>query len=96
VGEVLTLGEIVATFSRVLERDVRYVEITDQLWHEGALARGLNAHAAEHLSQLWAALRTRPTAATVTDTIEALTGQKPKRFEDFVREERAAFTAQAA
>ena len=52
VGAVLPLREIVATFSRILERDVRYLEIPDQLWRDGALARGYNQHAVEHLSQL--------------------------------------------
>ena len=93
VGDVLALGDIVTTFSRVLEREVRYQEIPDQLWHDGALARGFNQHAVEHLSQLWRTLRTNPTAVEVTDTIETLGGRKPKTFEEFVREERSAFSS---
>jgi uncharacterized protein YbjT (DUF2867 family) len=96
VGEVLALREIIAIFSRVLGREVRYQEITDELWRNGALARGVNAHAVEHLSQLWRTLRTQPTKSEVTDMIEKMGGRKPKTFEEFVREERNTFAAQAA
>src|SRR5215204_4721733 len=55
IGDVLTLREIVETFGRVLGREVRYQEITDEQWRDGALARGFNQHAVDHLSQLWRA-----------------------------------------
>jgi hypothetical protein len=80
---------------------VRYEEISDEEWRTGALARGVNAHAVEHLSQLWRTLRSfglrpEPARFQVTDTIETLGGAKPKTFEAFVREERNALTAQTA
>jgi uncharacterized protein YbjT (DUF2867 family) len=92
VGDVLALREIIATFGRVLGREVRYEEITDDEWRRNALARGYNPHAVEHLSQLWRSFRTfnQPRAAgrfAVTDTIETIGGAKPKTFEAFVREE---------
>ena len=88
IGQVLALRDIVATFSRILGREVRYHEIPDELWYDGALKRGLNPHAAEHLSQLWRAIRTRPASSATwesTATIETLGGRKPKTFEEFVR-----------
>lgn len=98
IGAVLTLGDIITIFGRVLERDLRYEEITDEEWRREAFARGSNPHAVEHLSQLWRFFRTagqRPPAVEfqVTDTIENLGGAKPKTFETFVREERAALAA---
>jgi uncharacterized protein YbjT (DUF2867 family) len=96
IGEVLALRDIVATFSRVLGREVRYQEIPDQAWHDGALARGFNQHAVQHLSQLWRSIRSSPTRFEVPDTIEKLGGRKPKTFEEFVREQRGALTAQTA
>jgi uncharacterized protein YbjT (DUF2867 family) len=92
IGEVLALGDIVATFSRVLDRAVRYQEISDEEWRKGALAQGINTHAVEHLSQLWRSLRTaarnpRPVRLEVTDTIERLGGRQPRTFEAFVRDE---------
>jgi uncharacterized protein YbjT (DUF2867 family) len=94
IGEVLALRDIVATFSRVLGRQVRYHEIPDDLWYTRALERGLNQHAAEHLSLLWRAIRTTPPNSATwkpTNTVETLGGRKPKTFEEFVREEQNAF-----
>lgn len=98
VGAVLALRDIIATFGRVLGRDLRYEEIHDEDWRQEALARGVNAHAVEHLSQLWqffraAGLRSHPAAYKVTDAIETLGGTRPKTFEAFVREEQAALGA---
>src|ERR1700737_3370293 len=91
VGTVISLKEIIATFGRVLAKDVRYEEISGDEWRRDALARGYNAHALEHLSALWKALRAAgldPQTArfAVTDTIEKLGGARPKSFETFVRE----------
>ena len=91
IGTVISLKEIIATFGRVLAKDVRYEEISDGEWRRDALARGYNAHALEHLYALWKALRATgldPERArfAVTDTIEKLGGAKPKTFETFVRE----------
>jgi uncharacterized protein YbjT (DUF2867 family) len=94
IGQVLALRDIVATFSRILGRVVRYHEIPDELWSDGALQRGLNPHAAEHLSKLWRSIRTRRANSATwvpTATIETLGGGKPKTFEEFVREDQSAF-----
>jgi uncharacterized protein YbjT (DUF2867 family) len=99
IGAVLALRDIIATFGRVLGREVHYEEISDEEWRSDALARGVNPHAVEHLSQLWRALRTAgvdPESARfqVTDTIEGLGGAKPRTFEEFVREEQGVLMAE--
>jgi uncharacterized protein YbjT (DUF2867 family) len=96
IGDVLTLRGIVATFERVLGRSVRYQEIPDKAWADAALSRGFNAHAVEHLTKLWQSIRTSSVQYQMTDAIEKLGGQQPKSFEEFVREQRAAFKAQQA
>src|SRR5260221_2882160 len=53
IGVTISLKEIIATFARVLGKNVRYEEISDEEWRRDALARGYNAHAIEHLSSLW-------------------------------------------
>lgn len=90
IGEVLRLGELLAILRRVRGRDVQYHEISDQLWHDGALAHGVNAHAAEHLTALWRTLRSSQRRLAVTDSIEKLGGSRPKSFEEFARAELAA------
>jgi uncharacterized protein YbjT (DUF2867 family) len=90
VGQALSLAEIIATFGQVLGRAIRYQEVTDEEWRRDALARGFNAHAVGHLSQLWQSFRLRgqrtgPTIA-VTPVIEEVGRAKPKTFEQFLRE----------
>ena len=97
IGAVLTLRDIIATFGRVLGRDIQYEEIPDEEWRRDALARGYGPHAVEHLSQLWRSLRSASSESRrleVTDTIEKLGGAKSKSFEEFVREEQSALMAQ--
>ena len=100
IGAVISLREIIATFGRILGREVRYEEISDEEWRSGALARGVSQHAVEHLSNLWRTFRSfgqnpQTPRFEVTDTIEKLGGAKPKTFEAFVREEQSALKAEA-
>lgn len=96
IGDVLTLGDIVATFERVLGRHVRYQEIPDKAWADVALSRGFNQHAVEHLSKLWQAIRSATRTYEVPDTILKLAGKSPKRFEEFLQEQKDAFEPQFA
>jgi uncharacterized protein YbjT (DUF2867 family) len=101
VGTVNSLKEIIATFGRVLGKNVRYEEITDDEWRSNALARGYNQHAVDHLSALWKALRGAGLDAerarfAATDTIEKIGGTKPKTFEEFVREGQSGLLAKTA
>jgi len=100
IGTAISLKEIVATFARVLGRDVHYQEVTDDEWRNEVLARGWNAHAVEHLSSLWKALRASisPQAGRfpVTDTIEKIGGAKPMSFEQFVRGQQNELSSQPA
>jgi uncharacterized protein YbjT (DUF2867 family) len=101
IGTAISLKDIIATFARVLGRDVHYEEVTDEQWRNEVLARGWNAHAVEHLSSLWKALRAAALAPdagrfAVTDTIERIGGVKPMSFEQFVREQRNEWGAQPA
>jgi uncharacterized protein YbjT (DUF2867 family) len=100
IGATLSLREIVATFGRVLGMSVRYEEISDEEWRREALARGTNAHAVEHLSNLWRALRSAAIDPSdprfaITDAIEKIGGERPKSFESFVRERETEFVRQA-
>lgn len=101
IGTTMALQEIIATFAKVLARDVHYQEISDEEWRREAASRGYNPHAIEHLSSLWRAIRgaaidpTDPNFA-VTVTIEEIGGAKPKAFETFVREGQSELLAKSA
>ena len=98
IGATLSLKEIIATFARVLGRDVRYEEISDDEWRQNARARDYNPHAVEHLSSLWRAIRSaaidpKDPRYAAGNTIEKIGGAPPKTFEAFVRERKDAFLA---
>jgi uncharacterized protein YbjT (DUF2867 family) len=101
IGTTISLREIIATFGRVLGKNVPYEEISDEEWRSHATARGYNEHAIAHLSALWRALRgaaidPNDPRYAVTDTIEKIGGAKPKTFEAFVREGQGELTAESA
>ena len=89
IGSVLTVGEIVATFGRVLGRQVRYEAISDAEYRTDALARGVNPHALEHLSALFGAIRGLPRDLEfgVSEAIVEIGGAGPTGLEEFVRGE---------
>jgi uncharacterized protein YbjT (DUF2867 family) len=91
VGATLQLKEIIATFARVLGRDVRYEAISDDEWRRNAQERNYNPHAIEHLSALWRAIRSaaidpKDPRYAPNGTIETIGGEKPKTFKAFVRD----------
>jgi uncharacterized protein YbjT (DUF2867 family) len=101
IGATLSLQEIITTFGRVLGKQVRYEEISDEEWRREAAARGYNAHAIDHLSNLWRALRgagidPNDPRYAATATIEKIGGARPKTFEFFVREREVELAARAA
>jgi uncharacterized protein YbjT (DUF2867 family) len=101
IGATISLKEIIATFARVLGRDVRYEEISDDEWRSNAAARGYNEHAIAHLSSLWRALRSAAIDPSdpnygVSQTIERIGGAKPKTLEAFVREGQGELLAKSA
>jgi uncharacterized protein YbjT (DUF2867 family) len=101
VGATVSLKEIIATFARVLGRDVRYEEISDDEWRSNAAARGYNEHAMAHLSSLWRAIRSAAIDPSdpkygVSQTIERIGGAKPKTLEAFVREGQGELLAKSA
>jgi uncharacterized protein YbjT (DUF2867 family) len=101
IGTIMPLKEIIATFGRVLGRNVRYEEISDEEWRGYALSRGYNEHALAHLSSLWRALRSaaidpKDPRFRGGEMIEKIGGAKPKTFEAFVRESQSEPLAKSA
>jgi uncharacterized protein YbjT (DUF2867 family) len=89
-----TVKEIVDTLSSVLQRPIRYVNITDEQWIE-AMRGHINSHALDHLSHLWQYFRSMERrseeARTATDTISAITGGRAQTLEEFFRANAAEF-----
>jgi uncharacterized protein YbjT (DUF2867 family) len=101
IGTTISLKEIIATFARVMGRNVHYEEISDEQWRRDVASRGFNPHAIEHLSSLWRAIRgaaidPNDPRYAVTEAIEKIGGAKPKTFEAFVRETQGELLAKSA
>jgi uncharacterized protein YbjT (DUF2867 family) len=100
IGQVPTVNEIVETLGRVLDKPIRYVQITDEQWTEAVKDR-INPHALDHLSHLWQYFRTSATRKGeeeygVTDAIRAVTGRDPLTLEQFFTSNAEAFGGRAA
>jgi uncharacterized protein YbjT (DUF2867 family) len=95
VAATPTVKEIVDTLSAVLQRPIRYVDITDEQWAE-AMRDRINPHALDHLSHLWRYFRSPERrrdeeARSVTDTIRTVTGSRAQTLEEFFRANSAEF-----
>jgi uncharacterized protein YbjT (DUF2867 family) len=86
----LTFAEIAETFSRVLERSVRYVNRTDEQSKAGLLASGKSDWYATAEVELGIFAR-QGHASVVTDTVERLTGHAAGTLENWVRTYAASF-----
>ena len=90
-----TVKEIVNTLSAVLQRQIRYVDITDEQWVE-AMRGHINPHALDHLSHLWQYFRTAERergeeTRRITDTIRKVIGSHAQTLEDFFHANTAEF-----
>ncbi|MGA8672730.1 MAG: NAD(P)H-binding protein [Terracidiphilus sp.] len=94
IAAIPTVGEIVDTLSAVLQRPIRYVDITDEQWAD-AVKGHLNPHALDHLSDLWRYFRSSEKrseeARSVTDAVRTVTGSDAQTLADFFRANAAEF-----
>ena len=94
IAERPTVKEIVDTLSAVLQREIRYVDITDVQWVE-AMRGHINPHALDHLSHLWRYFRSTERrseeACGITDAIRTITGSRAQTLKEYFRANTAEF-----
>ncbi|MDQ6651079.1 MAG: SDR family oxidoreductase [Actinomycetota bacterium] len=86
----LTFDEVAATFSRVLGREVRHVDVPVEQARQAMVAGGMDdwlANAMAGLSEIYR----EGSAAEVSDEVEKATGSPARSLEAFVRDHRGAF-----
>ncbi|WP_200842341.1 SDR family oxidoreductase [Actinomadura sp. K4S16] len=88
--EALTYDQAAEVLSRVLDRPVRFVGLSDDEARAAMLERGLPAYHADALIEVSRAYRNGG-AEAVTTAVRDLTGREPTTFEQFARDHRAAF-----
>jgi uncharacterized protein YbjT (DUF2867 family) len=87
----LSMNDVAATFTKVLGRPIKYVDLPADAAKDGMLKAGMPAWNAAAVTDLYGVFATGQYART-TDTIEKVTGKKPITFEQFVREFAPAFS----
>lgn len=92
--ESLTMGEMVATLSRVLGGPpIQYVDIPESVAADHMKKAGASDELAAAMVETLGAIRSGR-FAHVADTVERLTGRRGRTFEDWCRAHIAAFTTE--
>jgi uncharacterized protein YbjT (DUF2867 family) len=91
-SELVTIGEMVQVISGVLGKPIQYVDIPPIAAKLFMLKTGMDKVLVNALMEMLGSLR-KNEGAIVTDTVQQVTGQLPRRFEDWCREHIEAFKA---
>jgi len=89
--EALSHSEMAAKLSRVLQRQVEYVDVPPEAMKEALLRVGMPRWQADGLVEDYAHYR-RGEAATIASGVEDATGVPPRSFESFIRDYAPAFS----
>ena len=88
--EALSYGEAAAVLSRVLDKQVGYVAVSDEAAGAGLVAAGVPAAYAETVLDLYRHYRTGAVSG-LSSVVKDITGREPTTFEQFVRDHQSAF-----
>jgi uncharacterized protein YbjT (DUF2867 family) len=90
-GDTLSYAQIAEHLSRVLERPVKYVDITANEARGRLQAVGDSPVMIEAKLELWDACASNLVNVAPTDVVEKVTGKAPRSFDEFARDYRAKF-----
>ena len=88
--EAVSYADVAATFTRVLGREVRYVDVPPEAARQGMVDAGLPAWMADAVNELNASMK-QWRLTGVTDVVRRIGRKEPVTVEQFVREHAAAF-----
>ena len=91
-SELFTIGEMVQVISRVLGKQIQYVDIPPIAAKLFMLKSGMDKVLVNALMELLVTLR-KNEGAIITDTVQCVTGNTPGTFEAWCREHVGAFQA---
>jgi uncharacterized protein YbjT (DUF2867 family) len=89
-AEALDHDEVAVALSRELGRTIRYEQITPEAMHGALLGAGLPADYAEFLLVILGYFKAGY-AERITDAVQAITGQAPRRLAAYVHDHRSAW-----
>lgn len=90
-GEAITFAQVAETFSHVLGRPVKYVDLPPEQAKPAMVGMGMPAWLAADLLGL-ASTFAAGQGARITDAVEKVGKAKPRTLEQFVRDHTSAFT----
>lgn len=88
--QALSYGEAASALSRVLNRQISYVPLSDDAARAGMLAAGMPDFYADYLLDLYRFYRSGG-GSQVTHDVKNITGREPIAFDKFVRDHAHAF-----
>jgi uncharacterized protein YbjT (DUF2867 family) len=88
--EGINFHEVAKGLSRALGRSVTFVDVPDEAAKQGLVAAGMPDWLIDHLSKLFGIIRQGELEPT-TETVRALTGRAPRRFDEFAIDHAALF-----
>jgi uncharacterized protein YbjT (DUF2867 family) len=83
--EAITYTDVAAGLAEATGRQVEFVDVPDDGARQGLIDAGVPEFVAEQLVKIFAELR-RGAAREVTDSVESLTGTRPRTFAEFARD----------
>lgn len=89
--ESLTHADMAATLAAVLDKEVRYVDLTPDQYEQTLLGYGLPEPLAEDIRVLYGEIFRSGGGDFVTTHVRDVTGRAPRSFEEFVRDHATAF-----
>lgn len=90
-GEALTYMEVAERLSRVLDKPVKYVDITSNEARGRLQAAGAAPVMIEATLELWDACASKLINVQPTQAVKEVTGRAPRTFEEFARDYRERF-----
>ncbi len=89
-AEALTDAQMLATIAGAIGRTVNYVDVPEAAAEQAMQGMGMPAVMIEWFMSLNQVIK-RGWAAGITDDVQTLTGHAPRRFADFVAQNKAAW-----
>lgn len=90
-GAALSLDQVAETFSRVLDRDIRYNVVDVDVWEDMVTKRGLPSWLIEHQVKM-IGFAANGAYSYVTTATHDITGHPPRTLGTFITDHAAAFT----
>lgn len=88
--ELLTFGDMTRTLSEVLGKPIKYIEETDEDFIKDLIEAHLPKYVADGLASTFSYVRMGD-FAHLTDSVEKVTGVKPRTFEHWCQQNKGAF-----